>query len=131
MDPYIRVLDNELIIPGVRGRHVFLHVSDTHLSVWDERSAPEEREESEKREKNWMRQKEAFARDFGEPFGDAQRITTAQGFEKLLAFAREEKPEALLLTGDNLEYTHPAGERFLRDSLSSCGVPFLCLPGND
>lgn len=130
MDPYIRVVDNALAIPGVRGRHVFLHVSDTHLCVWDGKSAPEERERSEAREAAWMRQKEAFAHSFGEPFGDAQRISTVEGFGKILSFAREEAPEALLLTGDNLEYMHPAGERLLESVLPACGVPFLCVPGN-
>ncbi|MBR4205597.1 MAG: metallophosphoesterase [Clostridia bacterium] len=129
-DPFLRVVDNELTIPGISGKYVFLHVSDTHICAWDEQSAPGEREESEKREQNWMRQKEAFAHDFGEPFSDAQRIPTTRGFEKILRFAKEENPRALLLTGDNLEYTHPAGERFLRQALQSAGVPFLCVPGN-
>ena len=130
MDPYIQLIDNELKIPGVRGKHVFLHVSDTHLCAWDERSGPEEAEHSREREDAWMRQKEAFARSFGEPFGDAQRIPTVEGFGRLLSFAREEQPEALLLTGDNLEYMHPAGERILCEGLKGSGVPFLCVPGN-
>ena len=77
-----------------------------------------------------MRGKESFAHGFGEPFGDAQRITTVEGFKKLLSFAAEEKPEALVLTGDNLECMHAAGERFLASSLRNCGVPFFCVPGN-
>ncbi len=128
--PYIRITDNELILPGMKGRRVFLHISDTHLCVWDEESTPEERSKAEKREQNWMTGKESFAHKFGEPFGEAQRITTVQGFDKLLAFACEVKPDALLFTGDNLECMHPAGERFLKSRLISCGLPFLCVPGN-
>ncbi len=130
MDPYLRILDNELILPGVRGRHVFFHISDTHICSSDDLSTAEERENAAKWEANWMRGKESFAHSFGEPFTDAQRITTVEGFGRILAFAAEEKPEALLLTGDNLECMHPAGERFLRRTLPSCGVPFLCVPGN-
>ncbi len=130
MDPYLRILDNELILPGVRGRHVFFHISDTHICAADALSTDGERENAAAWEANWMRGKESFAHSFGEPFTDAQRISTVEGFRRLLAFAAAEKPEALLLTGDNLECMHPAGERFLRSTLPSCGVPYLCVPGN-
>ena len=130
MDPYIRVIDNELILPGMKGRHVFLHISDTHLCVSDDLSTEEEKAEAIARDERWMVGKENFAKSFGEPFSDAQRITTAAGFDKLLAFAREEAPDALILTGDNLEWMHPAGERFLAGRMENCGLPFLCVPGN-
>lgn len=129
-DPFLWIKENEIRIPGVTGEHVFLHVSDTHLSVADEFSTDEERAEAAKREENWMRGKENFARGFGEPFGEAQKIGTPEGFDRLLAYAEKEKPEALLLTGDNLEAMHPAGERFLARKLNETGIPFLCVPGN-
>ena len=130
MDPFLNIIDNELVIPGVRGKHVFLHISDTHLCISDAESTPEEAEQAAAWDKKWMRSKENFARQFGEPFGDAQRISTAEGFDKLLAFAGEQRPEALILTGDNLECMHPAGERFLTARMKACGLPFLCVPGN-
>jgi 3',5'-cyclic AMP phosphodiesterase CpdA len=114
----------------MRGKRVFLHISDTHISVRDEESTPEEVSKVEDWEQKWMIRRENFARSFGEPFGEAQRIPTAEGFEKILAFTREENPDALILTGDNIEHMHPAGERYLRARLRSCGIPFLCVPGN-
>ena len=36
MDPCIWICDTELRIPGVKGEHVFLHISDTHLCAADE-----------------------------------------------------------------------------------------------
>ena len=130
MDPYLQIKDNELIVPGLRDKRVFFHISDTHLSVRDDLSTEEEARQAEEWEARWMVGKENFARGFGEPFGDAQRITTVEGFEKLLAFAREEKPDALLFTGDNLECMHPAGERYLAEKMKDCPLPFLCVPGN-
>ena len=130
MDPYIRVVDNELILPGMKGKRVFLHISDTHIAAWDDVSTEEEKAEAIVRDERWMIGKENFAKGFGEPFGDAQRIPTAEGFDKLLAFACEEKPDALILTGDNLEWMHPAGERFLSDRMKNFPLPFLCVPGN-
>lgn len=128
---------NRIVIPGVAGEHRFLHVTDTHISTFDEQSTPEEREETEKKEAMWESYKERFARgllDFAkgndEPYGDAQRISTVAAFEKILALAQELEPEALLLSGDNLERMHPAGARYLARRLREYGRPFLCVPGN-
>ncbi len=128
---------NRLEIPGVRGEHLLMHISDTHVSTVDELSTPDERELTEKQEALWADYKERFARgklDFAmgndEPYGDPQRIGTAAAFEKQLALACELKPEALLLSGDNLDHMHPAGERFLSRKMREYDGRFLCVPGN-
>ena len=82
MDPYLQITDNELVIPGVKQKRVFFHISDTHLSVRDALSTEEEARQAEEWEARWMIGKENFARSFGEPFGDAQRITTVAGLTK-------------------------------------------------
>ncbi|MBR3504721.1 MAG: metallophosphoesterase [Clostridia bacterium] len=129
-DPFLWIVDNELVIPGVRDARTFLHVSDAHLCVSDEGSAPAEAAEAAGWDARWMKTKEEFARHFGEPFGEAQRVSTREAFDRILAWAREEGPEALLLSGDNLERMHPAGERYLSRRLREYGGPFLCVPGN-
>ena len=128
---------NRLTIPGVRGEHLFMHISDTHISTTDELSTPEERSETEKQEALWADFKEKFARGKlpfsqgnDEPYGEAQKISTVAAFEKQMALARELKPEALLLSGDNLDHMHPAGERYLKKMLASYEGKFLCVPGN-
>ena len=130
MDPYLWIKENELILPGVTGEHVFLHVRDTHLSVRDGESTPEEAAEARSWEEKWMVGKENFARKFREPFGDAQRISTVEGFEKILRYAADSGAEALILTGDNLEKPHPAGARKLRALLGDFPIPVLTVPGN-
>ena len=35
MDPFYQIRENTLRLPGVKGTHVFLHVSDTHVSTLD------------------------------------------------------------------------------------------------
>ena len=128
---------NRLVIPGVRGEHLFMHISDTHISAVDEESTPEEKAECEKQEALWAVFKENFARgklEFSkgndEPYGEAQKISTVEAFEKQLALARELKPEALLLSGDNLDHMHPAGERYLKRKLAEYEGKYLCVPGN-
>ena len=128
---------NRLVIPGVRGTHVLMHITDTHVSTADALSTPEEREQTEKQEALWAVYKENFARgklEFSkgndEPYGDPQRISTVAAFEKQLALAEELKPEALLLSGDNLDHMHPAGERYLAGKMRAYSGRFLCVPGN-
>lgn len=128
---------NGIHIPGVKGEHLFMHITDTHVSTWDEGSSPEERAETEKQETMWASFKEKFARGQlpfsvgnDEPYGDPQRISTVEAFEKQLALAEELKPEALLLSGDNLERMHEAGARYLKRKLAAYSGKFLCVPGN-
>ena len=136
-DSFFWFKKNRLVIPGVRGEHLFMHITDTHISTVDDRSTAEEREQTEKQEALWADYKERFARGLlpfskgnDEPYGDAQRISTVAAFEKQLALAAELKPEALLLSGDNLDHMHPAGERYLKRHLAAYEGRFLCVPGN-
>ncbi len=121
---------NRLILPGVRGEHVLMHITDTHLNVCDALSTADEREKVKEQEALWDVYKEKFATGNGEPYGDAQRISTLAAFDRLLALAEELKPEVLLLSGDNLDYMHPAGERYLAKRLGAYDGKFICVPGN-
>ncbi len=47
-----------------------------------------------------------------------------------MALAEELKPEVLLLSGDNLDHMHPAGQRYLKKKLSQYSGKYLCVPGN-
>ena len=129
-DPFFWFERTRLVIPGVRGEHLFMHVTDTHVNVWDEEATPEEREKAEKQDEMWRTFKGKFAGANGEPYGDPQRIPTREAFEKQLALAEELKPEVLLLSGDNLEYTSPPGLRYLSRVLGAYGGKYICVPGN-
>ena len=129
-DSFFWIKRNRLAIPGVQGEHVFLHITDTHVLATDEQSTPEELEKAEEKTALWKTYKEKFARANGEPYGEAQKISSCEAFEKLLALAEELKPEALLLSGDNCEYTSPSGTRYLEKTLGAYSGKFLCVPGN-
>ena len=136
-DPFFWFRETRLTIPGVRGEHRFMHITDTHVNVCDELTTPAEREKFDKQEALWAVYKEKFAKgqlDFArgtdEPYGAPQRISTLAAFEKQLALAEELRPEALLLSGDNLDYMHPAGARYLRRRLAAYPGKFIAVPGN-
>ena len=54
----------------------------------------------------------------------------SQAFRKALAKAQEEKPDLLLLTGDNLSFPTLANVEFLHRELETCGLPYLYVAGN-
>ena len=136
-DPFFWFKRNTLCIPGVKGQHLLMHISDTHISAIDEESTPEEKAECDKQEALWADFKEKFARGKlpfsqgnDEPYGEPQQISTVEAFEKQMALAEELKPEVLLLSGDNLDHMHPAGARYLRKKLAQYSGKYLCVPGN-
>ena len=130
MNGFYQITENELLLPGVRGEHVFLHISDTHVSVSDALSTDNEREKAEKQEESWQRQRKSFAEAFHEPFLPEHEIPSAEALHKFFAFAEKERPECLLLSGDILDYRHPAGFRLLEKELSGYGGEYLFVPGN-
>lgn len=129
-DPFYRIVDSEIVIPGVKGTHLLMQFSDVHLSVWDENSDAEEREKAESREANWMKLREDFTIWHSEPFDDSKRIPSVKVLEKMLALAEEMKPECLLLTGDMLDFVGPAGVRVMRAALEGYGGALVYVDGN-
>ncbi len=121
---------SRIAIPGVRGEHLLMHVTDTHIDAVDELSTDEEREKYRQQTELWNKFRGKFAAANGEPCGEAQDIPTFEAFEKQMALAQELQPEALLLSGDNLDHMHPAGERFLARQLAAYDGKYLCVPGN-
>lgn len=132
-DKFFWFKNNRILIDGVKKEHVFMHISDLHLHVVDDLSTTEEIDKAKEKEMWWINGKEKYAEVAGEPFGDAQRISSVESFEKHLLLAEKLKPEALLITGDTLDYMHPAGERYLCKKLEDYhnkGGKYICVPGN-
>ena len=129
-DPFFWFKYNTITIPGVQGEHTFMHITDTHVNVFDEDSAQEDRERALKQDEMWKTFKPRFAGANGEPYGDPQAIPSVEAFKKQLALAEELRPEVLLLSGDNCEWSHPGGQRFLEKTLGAYGGKYMIVPGN-
>lgn len=129
-DPFYRIVDSEIVIPGVSGTHTLLQISDLHLSVSDELSDEAEREQAASCEANWMTLREDFTRWHGEPFDDSKRIPSAKVLEKMLALAEAMEPEVLLMTGDMLDFIGLAGVRAMRGALAGYGGEIIYTDGN-
>lgn len=124
------VTDTSVAIPGVRRPHTFLQLSDMHLAVADAMSGDEERKEAEARTARWMRSRFWFADNFGESCGNVEGVPPTDIFEGFLQFAEESKPDAMLFSGDILDYQHEAGMRLLRERRAAATTPWLFAPGN-
>lgn len=129
-DPLIQTRDYEFRLPGIKGRHLILQISDTHICAADGLSTPDEARHAGERETAWERVKTEFAAAYKEPYEQAAGLSTCGCFSRLIRYARAQAPELLLISGDALEDMHPAGERYLRKGLSDLPFPFLCTPGN-
>ena len=129
-DKFYWFTENRIVIPGVKGEHVFMHLTDSHIDVVDELSTKEEREKYDAQHELWAKYRKVFAEVYNAPYGEEQTIPMLDAFEKHLALAEEMKPEALLLTGDILDNMHPAGERYLVKRMAEYPGVFLAVPGN-
>ena len=98
-DKFFWFKENRIVIPGVKGEHVFMHLTDSHIDVVDELSTPEEREKYDYQHELWAKYKKVFADKNNEPYGEPQMIPMLEAFEKALALAEELQPEALLIHG--------------------------------
>ena len=129
-DPFFWFKYNTITIPGVQGEHMFMHITDTHVNVYDEEATEEEKATAIKQDAMWKTFKPRFANANGEPYGDPQAIPSVEAFKKQMALAEELKPEVLLLSGDNLELSHPAGLRYLQKKLGAYSGKYMIVPGN-
>ncbi len=130
MDNFFQIKENVLKIEGVRGTHKFLHISDTHAICYDDLSTADEIAKAEKQEKAWDGVKRGFAAHFGEPFYPEHDIPSYKALHRLLEYAKEQKPEKLLMSGDIIDYLSPAALRYLKSELDAYGDEYLFTPGN-
>ncbi len=129
-DPFFWFRENRLAIPGVTREHVFMHISDTHIEVVDENSTQEDIDKVNYQIELWKKYKGKFATEAGEPYGEPQTILNVEALDKQMALAEELKPEALLLSGDNLDYMHEAGAKYFAKKLADYSGKYICVPGN-
>lgn len=124
------IADTSVTIPGVGRAHTFLQLSDMHLAVADSTSDEAEMAEAKTRSENWMRGRLYFADTFGESCANVEGVPPADIFEDFLKFAGTASPDALLFSGDILDYQHEAGMRLLRERRAASDSPWLLAPGN-
>lgn len=129
-DPFFRIIENELIIPGLMREYKIMHVSDIHMSIFDGLSDDTEKEEAIGREENWMKLKEDFTHWMNEPYGDEQKISSREVLAKIMNLAKTENPDVFVLSGDIIDFPSGAGDRLLEKEFGNYHGDYIYVPGN-
>ena len=96
------------------------HITDTHLSLDDERGEPYQ--EYSKRMACAYKSNSHF--QTGEPY------STAESFELTLAVAKKERVDFLALTGDIFSFPSESAVEWARQKLAATGIPYAYVAGN-
>lgn len=127
---FLRIVDNEIIVPGLKKSYTMIQISDTHLIVTDENSTLEQKQKAMEQEAAWLEVKKDFAELFGEPYNESHEISTIQCFEKVMDFVKEQKPDLLIFSGDVLNFEHEEGFRYFEQYMKGYLGEWLFVPGN-
>lgn len=130
MEQFLRIIDNEIIIPGLERSYTMIQISDSHLIVTDDNSTLEHVQKAKEQESAWQEVKKGFAELFGEPCGKEHEISTVCCFEKVMDFVKEQKTDLLIFSGDVLNYEHEEGIRYFTEYMDGYSGEWLFVPGN-
>ena len=104
------------------------HFSDLHLTAFDDLSSNEEKERAINQTDYWMGMKRNFAVGNNEPFGEDEMRDTVKQTDDLFCLAA--KADAVVATGDLIDYINGANIRLLEKKFSKLKVPFVFVRGN-
>ena len=108
------VIDSEIRIPGLTRAYTLLHISDAHVAV-------ARKEDGEAALERASLQVAAWSRD---------GIAPVTSVEEILAYTEETAPDALLMTGDCVDYVSAGNAAYMADKLPALKTPVLYAFGN-
>lgn len=127
---FLRIIDNEILIPGLEKSYTMIQISDPHLIVTDENSTLEHVQKAKEQEAAWQEVKKGFADLFDEPCDKVHEISTVRCFEKVMDFVKEQKPDLLIFSGDVLNDEHEEGFQYFTEYMNGYSGEWLFVPGN-
>lgn len=111
----MRKIENEVLkIKGLKKEYTFIHISDAHLSY-----APFDADEEEK----------SLCREHTEEWTRDGK-TPLESFEEVVEFVNEEKPDALFITGDCVDYASENNSAYLKTQFGRMNTEVLYVYGN-
>ncbi len=96
------------------------HITDTHLSIDDERGVPFQR----------YSKRMAAAYKSNIHFQTGAELSTKESFEQTLNLAKEQNVDFLALTGDIFSFPSEAGIEWVSQKLKETEIPFAYIAGN-
>lgn len=115
-DAGLQVEELTIVIPGLKKNSRCLFLSDTHIITLDG-------EETQQQLDNALPRRDTL-------FRDAKGRKPEDTFPVWMAYANEQKVDAVLLGGDIIDFPSPSNVAFLRENLEKLEMPVLYVPGN-
>ncbi|MBO4216474.1 MAG: metallophosphoesterase [Clostridia bacterium] len=123
-------MTEEIIIPykGIKKKTVY-HISDSHLTEYDEYSDEAEKQKALDNTQAWENVRRGFASAYGETFGEYESRSAKELFIDQLDAVRSDG-DAVIFTGDTIDYISGANLRFAERELAKIAIPFSIVCGN-
>ena len=112
----LQVEEQTIVIPGLEGTYRYLFLSDTHIITLNG-------EETQQQLDNALPRRDTL-------FLDAQGRKPGETFPVWMAYANEQKVDAVLLGGDIIDFPSRSNLDFLEENLGRLEMPVLYVPGN-
>lgn len=131
MEQNLQIRKTEIVIPGLTKEYKFVQITDIHVAHLDEQSSEEDRRLAEKSHAKWFSLKKEMATKAGEISPDWCDGKTAEEMMELLGeHAETFGADALLISGDAVDFDSGACIRFMQDYIARRKVPVIYIPGN-
>ncbi len=112
----MQVEEQTIVVPGLEGTYRYLFLSDTHIITLNG-------EETQQQLDNALPRRDTL-------FLDAQGRKPEETFQVWMAYANEQKVDAVLLGGDIIDFPSRSNLDFLEENLEKLEMPVLYVPGN-
>lgn len=129
-DTYFQLFEIRLPVRGLDSPVTVLHFSDLHIAHCNESSSPEEKERVLRQHKAWEPIRRDFALRYGDSVEDAHMIEPEEGWEHIISLANTSKADAVLFTGDMMDYFSEENLGFLAEGLERISIPWMWVAGN-
>lgn len=111
----MKKIENETLkIKGLKNEYTFIHISDAHLSYTKEDAPEEEKEMCKEHTLEWSRNGK----------------TPLEAFDDVVDYVNTEKPDALFMTGDCVDYASKNNSAYLKEQIEKMNTEVLYVYGN-
>ena len=115
---------------GLKKEYRFFQISDAHISYCDKDSTDIDIREHNRCKAAWLTLKKEFASNNNEFCDDRYDVESIVLFEALLNYAKEFKPDAIILSGDIMDRVTDSNIRYLKNLFSKIDIPIIYCLGN-
>ena len=125
------IQENKITINlNLNSQYKIIHFSDVHVIYANEKDDKEEYEKALKQEDAWYRVRKDFANHFNEICKVEHMIPSIKCLDNLIDYTIALNPNALVMTGDILDYYSKSNLEYLTNSLQKVNMPYLITCGN-